>query len=121
VTLDRTVALVATADDQRIALAQYLTDAGFDVHPCDELTVAGTFGAVVWLAGDATGGLVARVRPWLRSARPRRIVVVTGRPAMLRELVAAHPERLLVLPAPTFGWDLVDALRAASTSGPRGA
>lgn len=120
-TLGRSVALVAAADDQRIALAQYLTDAGFDVHPCDELTVVGSFAAVVWLAGDAAEGLVARVRPWLRSARPHRIVVVTARPAMLRELAGAHPERLLVLPAPTFGWDLVDALRAASSSRPRGA
>ena len=120
-TPDRSVALVAIADDQRIALAHYLTGAGFDVHPCDELTVAGSCGAVVWLARDAAGGMVARVRRWLRSARPHRIVVVTGRPAMLRDLAAAHPERLLVLPAPTFGWDLVDALRAASTSGPRGA
>jgi len=121
VTLDRSVALVATADDQRIALAQYLTDAGFDVHPCDELVVAGSFGAVVWLVRDAAGGLAVRVRRWLRSARPHRIVVVTARPAMLRELAAAHPERVLVLPAPTFGWDLVDALRSASTTGPRGA
>jgi hypothetical protein len=121
VTRDRSVALVAAADDQRVALARYLTDAGFDVHPCDELEVAGSCGAVVWLARDAAGGLTARVRRWLRSARPHRIVVVTARPAMLRELAAAHPERVLVLPAPTFGWDLVDALRAASTSGPRGA
>lgn len=120
-TYDRSVALVAAADDQRLALAHYLTAAGFDVHPCDELTVAGSFGAVVWLARDAVGGLTARVRRWLRSARPHRIVVVTGRPAMLRELSAAHPERLMVLPAPAFGWDLVDALRVAPTSGPRGA
>ena len=120
-TLDRSVALVAAAGDQRIALAQYLTGAGFDVHECDALTVAGSFGAVVWLAGDAAGGLVARVRPWLRSARPHRIVVVTARPAVLRDLAAAHPERLLVLPAPTFGWDLVDALRATPTPGPRSA
>jgi hypothetical protein len=38
---------------------------------------------------------------------------------MLRGLAAAHPERLLVLPAPTFGWDVVDALRSASAPGPR--
>src|SRR5262249_40078489 len=113
-TLGRSVALVAAADDQRNALARYLTGAGFDVLECDELTVAGSFGAVVWLARDGEGGLVARVRSWLRSGRPHRIVVVTARPAMLHELAAAHSERLLVLAAPTFGWHIVDALRAAS-------
>jgi hypothetical protein len=121
VTLDRSVALVAVAGDQRDVLARYLTGAGFDVLACHELTVAGSFGAVVWLAGDGEASLVAPVRSWLRTGRPHRIVVVTGRPAMLRELAAAHPERLLVLPAPTFGWHIVDALRAASTPGPRGA
>jgi len=117
----RRVALVAAADDQRAALATYLADAGFDVHACDELTVASSFGAVVWLAGDAGTELVARVRSWLRSARPPRIVVVTAQPAALRALVIAHPDRLFALPAPSFGWDLVDALRAAPPSGPRGA
>ena len=115
------VALVAAADDQRGELARYLAGAGFDVHPCDELAVAAAFGAVVWLAGDAAGDPVARVRSWLRSARLHRVVVVTGRPAALRDLAAAHPARLLVLPAPAFGWDLVDALRATPTPGPRGA
>ena len=120
-TLDRSVALVAVAGDQRNVLARYLTGAGFDVLECDELTVGASFGAVVWLAEDGAGSLVARVRLWLRSSRPHRIVVVTARPAMLRELATAHPARLLVLPAPTFGWHIVDALRAASTPGPRGA
>jgi hypothetical protein len=115
------VALVAAADDQRAELARYLGSAGFDVHPCDELTVAGAFGAVVWLAGDTAGELVARVRSWLRSARPHRVVIVTGRPAALRDLAATHPARVLVLPAPAFGWDVVDALRAAPTPGPRSA
>lgn len=120
-TLHRSVALVAAAGGQRIALARYLTGAGFDVHECDELTVAGAFGAVVWLAGDAASDLAARVRPWLRSARTHRVVVVTARPAMLRDLAAAHPGRLLALAAPTFGWDVVDALRGAPIPGPRGA
>lgn len=120
-TLGRSVALVAAADAQRAALAMYLTQAGFDVHPCDELTVAGSFGAVVWLAGDAADGVAARIRRWLRSARPQCIVVVTAQPAMLRELAAAHAERLLLLPAPSFGWDLVDALRGGLAPGPRSA
>jgi hypothetical protein len=121
VTAERRVALVAVASELRGALARYLVEAGFDVHAYDELTVAGSFGAVVWLAADAAGDPAARVRSWLRSTRPHRVVVVTERPAALRELVVAHPERVFVLPAPTFGWDLVDALRSAPTPRPRGA
>jgi hypothetical protein len=59
----RRVALVAVADDNRIALAAYLRSAGFDVHECDELAVPSSFGALVWRADDTDGGgLVARVR-----------------------------------------------------------
>lgn len=123
----RRVALVAAADDQRLKLARYLGEAGFEVHLHEELTVATSFGAVVWLAGDGGDGgdggdvLVARVRSWLRSTRPRRIVVVTFRPSALRGLAAAHPERVILLPAPAFGWDLVDALRSSVPPGPRSA
>lgn len=120
-TAERRIALVAAADRQRTALAEYLGGAGFDVHECDELTVAGSFAGVVWLADGAADDPAVRVRSWLRTARPHRIVVVTTRPVALRELAAAHPERLFVLPAPAFGWDLVDALRATPSTGPRGA
>ena len=120
-TAGRRVALVASADEQRIAVARYLAGVGFDVHECDELAVAGAFAAVVWLAGDATGDLSPRVRTWLRSSPPHRVVVVTARPAMLRALAASHPDRLFVLPAPTFAWDLLDALRAIPAPRPRGA
>ncbi|HEY6179917.1 MAG TPA: hypothetical protein VIX73_35940 [Kofleriaceae bacterium] len=120
-TVARTVALVAPADEQRIAVARYLAGAGFDVHECDELTVAGSFAAVVWLAGDSAADLAPRARSWLRSSPPHRVVIVTTRPATLRALVAAHPDHLFVLPAPTFTWDLLDALRASPAPRPRGA
>jgi hypothetical protein len=121
VTGERRVALVADADEQRTALARYLAGAAFDVHACDELNVAGAFDAVVWLAADLAHDLGARVRLWLRTNPPRRVVIVTTRPAALRDLIACHPERLFVLPAPTFGWELVDALRATTPPRPRGA
>lgn len=117
----RRVALVAGADEHRSDLTQYLANAGFEVHPCEALAVAASFGAVVWLAGDGAHDLVARVRSWLRSTRPHRIVVVTFRPAALRALAAASPGRVVVLPAPAFGWDLVDALRSKIPPGPRSA
>jgi hypothetical protein len=121
VTGERRVALVAPADEQRTALARYLAGAAFNVHACDELAVAGGFDAVVWLAADLADDLGPRARSWLRRNPPRRVVIVTARPAALRDLVASHPERLFVLPAPAFGWELVDALRATPTPRPRGA
>jgi hypothetical protein len=51
----------------------------------------------------------------------QRLVVVTSKPTALRDLVASHGDRLQVLPAPAFGWDLVDALRAVPPTRPRGA
>jgi hypothetical protein len=122
VTAERRVALVAVADEQRVAVARYLASAGFDIHVCDELTVASSFAAVVWLAGDVAGKLAPRARSWLRSSPPHRVVIVTARPVELRALAASHPERLLVLPAPAFAWDLLDALRPTPTPRPpRGA
>ena len=120
-TADRRVALVASAGEQRLAVARYLEGAGYDIHECDELAVAGAFSAVIWLAGDTARDLGPRARSWLRSTPPYRVVIVTARPAMLRALVASHPERLFVLPAPTFAWDLLDALRATPAPRPRGA
>ena len=120
-TTDCRIALVAVADQHRAVLATYLGRAGFDVHACGELGVAGAFAAVVWLDDGSAGDLVARVRSWVRTARPHRVVVVTARPAVLRDVAAVHPERLVVLPAPAFGWDVVDALRGAPPPRPRGA
>jgi hypothetical protein len=57
------------------------------------------------------------VRSWIKLTRAPRVVVVTSRPAALRELLLAHTARLAVLAAPAFGWDVVDALRA-NDSGP---
>ncbi|TMQ14277.1 MAG: hypothetical protein E6J90_02245 [Deltaproteobacteria bacterium] len=121
-TAERRVGLVAVADGSRSALAEYLRSAGFDVVECDELAVPSSFGALVWRADDTDGAeLVARVRSWLRLARHQRIIVVTSRPAALRDVVAAHGERLFALPAPVFGWELVEALRATQGPKPRGA
>lgn len=117
----RRVALVAAADEQRCALTRYLDEAGFEVHPCEELGVAGAFGGVVWIAGDRGNEMVARIRSWLRGPRPHRIVVITPRPALLRALAASRQARLVVMPAPAFGWEVVDALRSSWTPGPRSA
>lgn len=119
----RRIALVAAADDTRTALANYLRSAGFDVHECDELAVPTAFGALVVISAHdtATEALVGEVRSWIKLTKGRRVVVVTSKPTVLKDLVASHTERLHVLPAPAFGWDVVDALRATEPTRPRGA
>lgn len=116
----RRVALVAHAGDPRTALADYLTRSGFDVHACAELAAPSAFAAVVLLGrhDEPIEDLTASVRAWMKLGRIERVVVVTSKPRALAELAADHGERLRVLPAPVFGWDLVDALRAGDSGGP---
>lgn len=117
------IALVSGAADTRRALAEYLTNAGFDVHECDELAVPSAFTALVLIGGrdDSGDALAGLVRSWMRVAKLQRVVVVTPKPKALTGLVASYGERLRVLPAPTFGWDLVDALRSSTPPRPKGA
>lgn len=119
----RRVALVSIADRHRSELAAYLRGTGFDVHEYDQLDIVGSFDALVLLIDEGQGGdIVARVRPWMKPSKHQRVVIVTSQPAALRDLVAIHGDRLSVLPAPAFGWELVDALRIPpADGGPRGA
>ena len=117
------VALVGRADPVRVQLARYLRDSGFDVLECDELALPQRFaGAVVMDDGDSSSPTVhKRVQAWIHAGTPRRVVVVSPRPAGWRALALAHPERVWVLAAPAFGWQIVDALRASSLDEPQGA
>lgn len=115
------IALVSDDRPTRRALARYLTSAGFQVYECDELAGTASCSALVLLADlrATADALDALVCSWLALAKAQRIVVVTAKPHALTELLAMHAERLFVLAAPAFGWDLVDALRAAPALGPR--
>jgi hypothetical protein len=117
------VALVGRADPVRAALARYLRETGFDVLELDELALPRRFaGAVVMDDGDSSSPNVRkRVQAWIHAGTPRRVVVVSPRPAGWRAIALAHPERLWVLAAPAFGWQIVDALRASSLDEPQGA
>jgi hypothetical protein len=115
------VVLVSEASDTRTALAGYLRNAGFDVHECDELALPDSFGALVAISTqDTSDTLLADVKSWIKLTKNQRVVVVTSKPTLFKALVAAHGERLYVLPAPAFGWELVDALRASEPSRSRG-
>ena len=110
----RLVALVASPGEPRTALANYLSGAGFSVYPCDTIaTNTGTVAALVAIESDASDHLSDMVRSWLKLTKIPRIVVVTSKPTALHKLVASYHGRLCVLPAPVFGWIVVDALRAS--------
>lgn len=119
----RRIALVAEANETRGALATYLKSAGFDVHQCEELTMPSAFTALVLVGphDESSESLTAIVRSWMRISKLQRVVVVTSKPKALTGLVASYSERLRVLPAPAFGWDLVDALRWSERTSPTGA
>jgi hypothetical protein len=117
------VALISVAGAARSSLAGYLSSAGFDIHECDALAAPSSFGALVAVSArdGGTDALLADVRSWIKLTKTQRVVVVTSKPTAFKELLAAHGERLHVLAAPVFGWELVDALRSAESGRPRGA
>lgn len=105
-----TVLLVATRPSPE--LARYLRDAGFAVRTSELLRAKGE-DAVVWLTeADVDDHLVcAEVRDWL-AAKPTAVtIIISHRSTRLRALVGSTGARLAVLPAPVFGWQLVDVLR----------
>lgn len=114
--MSTTVALVSATQDA--ALVKYLEAAGFEVASFRTPQRAPHRGVLVWLVDPALGdaAVVATVEAWLgaRAARSRAIVV-SDRPARLQGVVASFPRRAVVLAAPVFGWQLVDALRDTGT------
>ena len=107
-----TVALVARADKSRTQLAKYLRDGGYEVFECEELATAGSYVGVVIVDADAAESMRARVQTWLRGAKSPRVVVISSKPSSWKALSMAHSDHVYVLAAPSFGWEIVDALRA---------
>lgn len=111
-----TVALVARADKSRTLIAKYLRDGGYEVFECDELAIAGQFVGVVIVDADANESMRTRVQAWLRAAKSPRVVVISSKPSGWRALSMAHSDDVYVLAAPSFGWEILDALRAPPMS-----
>lgn len=101
-------------------LVRYLERVGFVVRAFRTALGAPREGTLVWLADHATDDrtVIDAVRRWL-GAKPRvRVIVVTDRPARLRAASGDVRGRVLVLPAPVFGWQLVEALRESAIPEP---
>lgn len=116
--MSRQVALISNEPDDE--LVRYLEDVGFEVRAYRTPVGVPREGTLVWLAdGERDDRMVIdTVRVWL-GAKPRlRAIVVTDRPARLKEAADDARHRVLLLPAPVFGWQLVDALRDEAFAAP---
>jgi hypothetical protein len=110
----RVVALVASDDRSRAELCRYLEQAGFAVRVgAPTSRRRSDTRALVWLASDDRDHQKAAddVNSWLAASAARRAVIVTDRPAAFQGLRMQHGRRISILPAPVFGWQVVDALR----------
>ena len=105
-----TVALVARADTSRTQIAKVLRDGGYEVLECDEL--AGAAAYVVIVDADASELMRAQVEAWLRGAKSRRVVIISSKPSGWKALSMAHNDEVYVLAAPSFGWEIIEALQA---------
>jgi hypothetical protein len=113
VTAKTEVAIVASDPGVRTELATYLRSAGFIVHELEQAAAPHRAWSWVWIADRDLEPATAdqQVRAWLRGGATARVVVVTAKLAAFRAVAADHEDRVVVLPAPVFGWHVVDALR----------
>jgi hypothetical protein len=107
----RVVALVSTEPHEE--LMRYLEDVGFVVRAFRTPLGAPRGGTLVWLTDHASDDrtVVDTVRAWLGQKARLRAIVVTHRPVRLKQVSYDTRGRVLLLAAPVFGWQLVDALR----------
>ncbi len=105
------VALVSAEPDAE--LVKYLESAGFEVTSVRTPRRAPREGTLVWLVGPEIDerAIAGTVHGWLGNRQRLRAIVVSDRSARLKGVVATSPGRVVVLAAPIFGWQLVDALR----------
>ena len=96
-------------------LVRYLETVGFVGRTPKSPTVAPREGVLVWLLDHARDdkAVVDMVRGWL-GAKALRAILVSDRPVRLQKVAEDHRGRVVLLPAPVFGWQLVDALREAA-------
>lgn len=105
------VALASTEPHDE--LVRYLEDVGFEVRAVRAPLGAPREGTLVWLTDGTSDdrSVIDTVRLWLGTKAKLRAIIVTARPVPLKEASDDARRRVLLLAAPVFGWQLVDALR----------
>lgn len=108
------VALVSSQPQDE--LATYLRDVGFEVRSFRAPMAAPREGTLVWLTEPDVDERMAAdsVRDWLGAKSALRAILVSDRPVRLRTAVDDARGRVQLLPAPIFGWQLVDCLRGST-------
>lgn len=109
--MPRVVALVSSEPHEE--LVRYLEGVGFDVRAFRSPLGAPRVGTLVWLTDQNTDDrrAIDTIRVWLGAKAKLRAVIVTDRPVRLRDAANDAHGRVFILPAPVFGWQLVDAMR----------
>jgi hypothetical protein len=113
------VSIVSNNDETRDGLEAYFTRVGVParrLHGLDDLgALTPDVSAAVIFPDDFAEDDVVDLMKWLRRSRPRLLVLlVTRRPNRFRDAIDVEgpsPAPIL-LPRPTFGWDILDAIRA---------
>jgi len=109
--MPRVIALVSSEPHEE--LVRYLESVGFDVRAFRSPLGAPREGTLVWLTNRDIDDrrVIDTIRVWLGAKVKLRAVIVTDRPVRLRDAADDPAGRVFILPAPAFGWQLVDALR----------
>ena len=115
--MQRPVALVSIEPHED--LVRYLEDVGFVVRAFRSPLGAPREGTLVWLTDRDSDdrSIIDTIRVWLGAKVKLRAIIVTGRPVRLKDATNDARGRVFVLPAPVFGWQLVDALRDETFAG----
>jgi hypothetical protein len=108
----RTLALLANDPRTRADVRSYLERAGYQVRLVTR--PEGRTRSLVWLAEELEDRQPAAIATvllqWLAELEERRAVLVTSKPTAFADLGRAYPDRLSVLAAPVFAWQVVDAI-----------
>lgn len=110
----QTVALLTNDPRMREELRGYLERAGYQVRLVARPENRAR--SLVWLTEDLEdrepAAIASALVTWLSAPDERRAVLVTSKPAAFAELGRSYSDRLSVLAAPVFAWQVIDAIRA---------
>jgi hypothetical protein len=119
------VTVVANNAETLSSLQSYFDGAGVPTHGTRAITdlsmVAPATTAVVLFPDDFEDHAVVDMIATLRRARPKLLMlVVTRQPQIFGDALApdGRSRPPLVLPKPTFGWSILDAIRAHADAPP---
>ena len=106
--------LVVTRSSQASEVGRYLDEAGLPAQLAASVPaparLAPSTTAVVVFPDDLPLAMAAMVK--LRRARKALLLLlVTSHPGRYQQLTALAPDTTTLLPAPAFGWNLVDEIR----------